>query len=209
MGFCGKNRMFLCRQNPRQFCCTSKFVISMEKTESRGQWYPTSREKRARYGAPGVRGGGRKSGYAIATGVLMGWRAPKLMKTPSVQRPLFMEPSPSPLSSRPKRTQISYLSTHHCHACGFPQEKGAQNLPTPPSSTGNLGERSGGICSSAEPSWKCFSTERNVAECAELSPESPLLCFVSGHDFGRAVKGTDEALKPRSLWPRDTEHQSR
>ena len=110
MGFCGKNPMFLCRQNPRQFCCTSKFVISMEKTESRGQWYPTSREKRARYGAPGVRGGGRKSGYAIATGVLMGWRAPKLMKTPSVQRPLFMEPSPSPLSSRPKRTQISYLA---------------------------------------------------------------------------------------------------
>src|ERR1700722_16795434 len=29
-------------------------------------------------------------------------------------------------------------------------EKGAQSLSTPPSSTGNLGERSGGICSSAD-----------------------------------------------------------
>jgi hypothetical protein len=38
-------------------------------------------------------------------------------------------------------------------------EKGARSSSTLPRSTGNLGERSGGICSSADLSWKCSSTE--------------------------------------------------
>jgi hypothetical protein len=34
---------------------------------------------------------------------------PKVIKNASVQQPLSMEPLPFPLSSRPKRTRISYL----------------------------------------------------------------------------------------------------
>jgi hypothetical protein len=41
-------------------------------------------------------------------------------------------------------------------------EKGARSSSTLPRSSGNLGERSGGICSSADLSWKCFSTERSA-----------------------------------------------
>src|ERR1700722_13417229 len=87
---------------------------------------------------------------------------PKVMKKPSVQQPLSMEASPSPLSSRPKRTQISDLAalTAATHAA-FRRERRTE-LTNATKFHRKSGERSGGICSSADLSWKCFATERSA-----------------------------------------------
>ena len=46
----------------------------------------------------------------ISSEMSMDWGRPKKMKTVSVQQLLSLEAPPSPLSSRPKRTRISYFA---------------------------------------------------------------------------------------------------
>jgi hypothetical protein len=142
---------------------------------------------------------------------------PKGMKMASVQQRLFMEASPSPLSSRPERTRISYCAAPTDAACAASRKEsrtklaiatkldrksggsGVEGSAVQPTSTGNVfrpewswacgppkemknafcpttalhgsvalpfchPERSRGICSSADLSWKCFSRERSGVE---------------------------------------------
>ena len=67
-----------------------------------------------------------------------------------------------------------------CHAaldkaalCAFLPREGGCGLPTPPSSTGNPGERSRGTCGSADPSWECFSTNLSAVEGPGLQKRIP------------------------------------
>jgi hypothetical protein len=58
-------------------------------------------------------------------------------------------------------------------------------------------ERSRGICSSADPSWKCFSTERNGAECASFLPSHRSDALYQGTTLVGPFKyGHDEAFRP-------------
>jgi hypothetical protein len=70
------------------------------------------------------------------------------------QQPLSMEASPSPLSSRPERTRISYCAAPANAACAAFRKESRMKFPAPLTSTGNRGERSGGTCSSADLYWK-------------------------------------------------------
>jgi hypothetical protein len=90
----------------------------------------------------------------------------KGMKMASVQQPLSKEASPSPLSSRLSRRAVG---PEWSWACGPPKEmKNACRPATALYGSAALpfviptgAKRSGGICSSADLSWICFSTEGN------------------------------------------------
>jgi hypothetical protein len=64
----------------------------------------------------------------------------------SVQQPLSMETSPSPLSSRPGFPVTQHRTRQRVR---LSVRKGACSSRNPPTSTGNPGERSRGICSYA------------------------------------------------------------
>jgi hypothetical protein len=71
--------------------------------------------------------------------------------------------------------------------------KGACSSRNPPTSTGNPGERSRGICSSADLSWKCFPTERTRISCCAAVDRTACAAFLTesrtrDSDWGGAVR---------------------
>jgi hypothetical protein len=56
---------------------------------------------------------------------------PKGMKMASVQQPLSMEASPSPLSSRPERTRISYRAAPNRSTCAAFRKESRMKLAEP------------------------------------------------------------------------------
>jgi hypothetical protein len=83
---------------------------------------------------------------------------PTVMKNASVQQPLSMEPSPFPLSSRPKRTRISCHAALDMTTCAAFFKESRMKF----ANATKLNRKSGGaqrrdLCVDA-PSWKCFST---------------------------------------------------
>jgi hypothetical protein len=90
---------------------------------------------------------------------------PKVMKNASVQQPLSKEPSPFPLSSRAYPDFLLH-SSHQRLFCGSRQREPHAVDRSHNSRQEIRGSR--GICSSADLSWKCFSTERSAAEWRDL-----------------------------------------
>ena len=82
------------------------------------------------------------------------------MKNASVQQPHSMKPLPFPLSSRAYPDFLLH-SSHQRHLCGSRQREPHAFDRSHNSRQEIRGSR--GICSSADPSWKCFSTELSCA----------------------------------------------
>ncbi len=129
-------------------------------------------------------------------------------KVPSVRHPLSLEASPSPLSSRlsrravgPKRTQISYLATLITATHAAFRREGAQSWSTPPSSTGNLGERSGPVpACRGEISVLTTSPGNVFRQSVPRSPASPhsqrQRTRLSFKERSQALHGSQTAVQP-------------
>jgi hypothetical protein len=86
-----------------------------------------------------------------------------------LSRPLSLETPSSPLSSRPKRTRISY----HAELAASTYAPFRRERRMRIANANKLDRKSGGaqwrdLCVDA-PSWKCFSTERSEVERSAVS----------------------------------------
>src|SRR5271167_1391165 len=97
------------------------------------------------------------------------------MKNASIQQPLSVQPLLFPLSSREVVTFL-FSTKRGCLSTSPPPRRPpwplATVLSTQPLSPFCHPERSRGICSSTDPSWECFSTERTLSK-QKKSPLSP------------------------------------